>query len=100
MAVYSAVFTFSEEPCITASLNASTASSAILLGTSRNFAIVASGAFCLTMGGSTMSAATASAFEFPGGAVFTVATSGATDHISIYNPTASSITYWIQPLAL
>jgi hypothetical protein len=52
------------------------------------------------MGGSTMSAATASAFEFPGGAVFTVATSGATDHISIYNPTASSITYWIQPLAL
>lgn len=100
MAKFSAVFTFSQEAPATATLGGTTASSEIIVGVDRQFAITATNAFCLVMGNSGMAAPSASNFEFPGSAVFTLSTSGGNDRIRIYNPGASAITYWVQPLAV
>ena len=100
MAKFSAVFTFSQEAPTTATLGGTTSSGEIVLGVDRQFAITATNAFNLVMGNSGMSAASASNFEFPGSAVFTLSTSGGNDRIRIFNPGGTSITYWVQPLAL
>lgn len=99
MAVFSAVFSFSEEAAITATLGATTSTSEIVLGFDRKFAVTATGAFNLKMGTTGMTAAAATDFEFPASAVFTIATTSATDRIRIFNPGAGNISYWIQPLA-
>ena len=100
MAVFSAIFSFSNEACITASLNAAASSAAITIGKERKFAIVANGAFNLNMGmAATVPAADAGDFQFPSGQVFTLATNTAADSVRIYNPNVGAIVYYIQPLA-
>lgn len=99
MATFSAVFSFNAEAAITAALGATTSTAEIVLGNDRKFAITATGAFNVKMGISGMTAAAAGDFEFPGAAVFTIATNNAQDRIRIFNPGGSSINYWIQPLS-
>ena len=100
MATFSAVFQFSDEMPSTATLSGTSASSLITIGTNRKFAIVATGAFCLMLvnSNSATKTATASNFEFPGSAVFTLDTGNNADSLSIYNPGSGAITYWVQPL--
>lgn len=104
MATFSAVFSFSAEAAVTAALGATTATAEIVLGNDRKFLIRATGDFNLKMGGSGMSAASASDFQFSGAAagsgapVYTLCTNSAQDRIRIFNPGASGINYWIQPL--
>lgn len=102
MATFSAVFQFSDEAPSTATISGTSASSLVTLGTNRKFAIVATGPFCLLIcnQNSTTHTATASNFEFPGSAVFTLETGNNADSLSIFNPGATSITYWVQPLAV
>jgi hypothetical protein len=98
MAVFSAIFSFSNEAATTASLNATTSTADITIGKDRKFAIVATAAFNVKMGMAGQSAAAATDFEFPGAQVYTLATNSAADSIRIYNPGGTSLTYWLQPL--
>ena len=102
MAQFSAVWALSAEAAKTGSLNATTASSIITIGTDRKFVVTATGAFNLRMANSLTTSVTAAAatdFEFPGSAVFTLQTGPEQDSVYLFNPGASSITYWLQPLS-
>lgn len=101
MATFSSVFTFSDEAPTTATISGSSASSLITIGLDRKFAIVATNSFCLLIvnSNSATRTATASNFQFPGSAVFTLETGSNADSISIFNPNGTSITFWVQPLA-
>lgn len=102
MAHLSATFCFSGEAATTATLLTHTSSAIITIGVDRKFAITATAAFNLRMANSATSSITAAAatdFEFPGSAVFTIETGSGQDSVYIYNPNGSSITYWLQPLA-
>lgn len=104
MATFAAVFSFSAEAATTASLNATTSTSEIVLGNDRKFLIRATGDFNLKMGITGMSAASASDFQLAGAAagsgapVYTLCTNSAQDRIRIFNPGGGAINYWIQPL--
>lgn len=103
MAVLSAVFSLSAEAATTASLNTVTSTAAITIGADRKFIVRATGDFNLKMGTSSLSAATASDFQFGGATtganVYTLSTGPNCTSIRIFNPGGSSITYWLQPLA-
>lgn len=102
MAQFAAVWALSSEAATTGTLGATTASGAIVIGNDRKFIVSATGPFNMRIENSasaSKTAATASDFEFPGSAVYTLQTGPNEDSVYIFNPGASSITYWLQPLA-
>ena len=102
MAQFSAVWALGVEEATTGSLAGTTASSIITIGVDRKFVVTATGAFNLRMASSTstsVTAADAQDFEFPGSAVFTLQTGPNMDSVYLFNPGGTSITYWLQPLS-
>lgn len=85
---------------ITAALATVTSSAEIVLGPNRIFNITATGALTIRFGVSGMPAASAADFQIPANTVmtFSLGPVGGNDRIRVFNTTASSITYWIQPL--
>lgn len=106
MATFSSVFPLSAEAATTASLATVTSTAEIVLGFERKFIIRATSDFNLKLGAASMAAASASDFQFSGAAagsgaaVYTISTNRAQDRIRIFNPTGSSINYWILPLTI
>lgn len=73
-------------------------SAEILLGAYQSFAINANGDINIRFGGTGLPAATASDFRLPANIVAVYPVSKANPAIRIFNPTANTITWWIQPL--
>ena len=102
MAQFAALWALGVEEATTATLGATTASAIITIGVDRKFIISATGPFNLRMASSLSTSATAADaadFEFPGSAVYTLQTGPNMDSVYLFNPGASSITYWLQPLS-
>lgn len=86
----------------TADLNASlatvTSTAEIVLGRYQLFAINASGDINIRFGNSGMPAAAATDYRIPANTIVTYQIPQNYDRLRIFNPTGSSINYWIQPL--
>jgi hypothetical protein len=82
----------------TASLGATTSTSAISLGSETVHFISATGAYHIKVGTSGLSAASATDFYIPAGVIYTLYLNRNNTHIRIYNPGASAINYFIQPV--
>jgi hypothetical protein len=105
MAVFSAIFSpvgGSTAGSTTADLNgtvAGTSSSAeIVIGRYQLFAFNANGDLNIRCGNSGMPAAAATDFRIPAGVVVTYQVPAQWDRIRLFNASASTVTYWLQPL--
>lgn len=83
---------------LSSTISATTSSAEIVLGRYTIFAINANGDINIRCGNSGMPAAAATDFRIPGGIIATYQVPEQWDRIRLYNPTAGTVTYWIQPL--
>lgn len=81
-----------------AAVTGTTSTAEIVLGRYQLFAINASGDINIRFGNSGMPAAAATDFRIPSGVVATYQVPAQWDRLRIFNPSATSVTYWIQPL--
>jgi hypothetical protein len=92
------IFSADSAQDLTASLAATTSTAEIVLGQGQLFALTATGAICIKFGNSGMSAASGSNFQLPANAIAEYTMGQAQDRMRLYNPGATSITYYIQVL--
>lgn len=95
MAVIDGILAPAQRDCTTAQLNATTSTSAIDIGRSQLFAIVATGAVHIAFGTSGMGAADANDHYIPSGSKEVYQMPARQTHIRIYNPGAGAINYYI-----
>jgi hypothetical protein len=83
---------------LSAALGGTTSTAEIILGRYTIFAINANGDINIRCGNSGMPAAAATDFRIPSGVIATYQVPEQWDRIRLYNASATSINYWIQPL--
>lgn len=83
---------------ISATLATVTSTAEIILGRYQLFAINASDDINIRFGNSGMPAAAATDFRIPGGILAVYQVPQQWDRLRLFNATANTITYWIQPL--
>ena len=79
-------------------ITGTTSTGEIVLGRYTIFALNANGDVNIRCGNSGMPAAAATDFRIPAGTTVTYQVPEQWDRIRLYNASASTITYWIQPL--
>jgi hypothetical protein len=105
MAIFSAIFipvggstAGSTTADLSSTITGTSSSAEIVIGRYQLFAINANGDINIRCGNSGMPAAAATDFRIPAGVIATYQVPEQWDRIRLYNTSASTITYWIQPL--
>ena len=83
---------------LSSTITGTTSTAEIVLGRYQLFAINATGDINIRFGNSGMPAAAATDFRIPGGTTAVYQVPLQWDRFRLYNASASTITYWIQPL--
>lgn len=104
MATFSSIFSpygggASTTADLSAAITGTSSTGEIILGSYALFAINGAGDLNIRFGNAGMPAASATDFRIPGGLIATYRMPKQYDRIRIFNAGASSISYWIQPLA-
>jgi hypothetical protein len=98
MATFQSIFVPDSTTDQSATLGATTSTAEIVLGANTKIAIIASGAFNIRFGNAGMGAASATNFQIPSSAIAEYDLGDHQDRLRIFNPGASTITYWITKL--
>lgn len=97
MSILAGIFSADSTADQSATLAGTTSTAEIVLAKQELICINANGDICIKFGNAGMGAATASNFRIPSGIVAQYVL-GPADRIRLYNPGATSITYWIQEM--
>lgn len=99
MSILDAILSADSRQDASAALAGTTSTAEIIYGAGEVIAINASGDINIKFGASGMTAAAATNFRIPGGVVATYVFGNGSDRIRLFNPGATSVTYYIQVLS-